>query len=516
MMSDPSSVDRTTFDELTGKLVLLIDESRPWRDATSMNRQLSAKVRNYVRYIRSETFVGEYGQRPQDTIVRLVSTEPPAEDSLEFFQRIGYELQKNGIDFEYQVGEEGIPVLVSPTTATAHPPVVPIPPAPPPPRSAAPTVDAESVEEAMPASEAAHVAEVGETGIDAELAAEIEEALDSLEVGPIESTEAAVVEEPEETRQPEAREVSAADEIAEPLEPATAEEPPTPEEPASVSPSVEPREAAPSFVSQDQIEQQLPGADDWEAEYLNEGPSELEMLIEAPEDVASRFIGLDQPEPVSAASEEELAELPPDAEQTHPPFFPEEEFGRALPEPVEFETLLRSAESEPFEPAIIETSSGKRIRLDVDGSAVAARQAADDSRPSLARAIGAALGAGIVGAIAWAALAIPAAQGASPLALAVALMVGMSVRLRGGGHTNAFRLVGCLGTIFGSALGALLATAALTGWVEGQGLARAFSLFVDPVGLWAAIDTYFDPIDLVSLAIAIYIAYKLSAARPAE
>ena len=95
MMSDPSSVDRTTFDELTGKLVLLIDESRPWHDATSMNRQLSAKVRNYVRYIRSETFAGEYGQRPQDTIVRLVSTEPPAEDSLEFFQRIGYELQKD-------------------------------------------------------------------------------------------------------------------------------------------------------------------------------------------------------------------------------------------------------------------------------------------------------------------------------------------------------------------------------------------------------------------------------------
>ena len=92
----------------------------------------------------------------------------------------------------------------------------------------------------------------------------------------------------------------------------------------------------------------------------------------------------------------------------------------------------------------------------------------------------------------------------------------MSVRLRGAGRTGPFRLVGCLGTIFGSLLGTLLATAALTGWVEGRGPEGVISMLSSPGNLWVALDTYFDPIDLVSLAIALYIAFKISAAKPAE
>jgi hypothetical protein len=92
----------------------------------------------------------------------------------------------------------------------------------------------------------------------------------------------------------------------------------------------------------------------------------------------------------------------------------------------------------------------------------------------------------------------------------------MSVRLRGAGHTNSFRLVGCLGTIFGSALGALLATAALTGWSQGGGLEGIINLFIDPTSLWAAIDATFNPIDLVSLVIALYVAYKISASKPTD
>ena len=243
------------------------------------------------------------------------------------------------------------------------------------------------------------------------------------------------------------------------------------------------------------------------------------MLIEAPDDVASRLIGLDEEPAVApeAAVPEEVqaAELPSDAEQTHPPFFPEEEFGRALPEREGVETLLRGVEADPFEPAIIETASGKRIRLEVPGAAAGSRPAkTDETEPSMRRAVGAALGAGIAGAVIWGALAIPAGQGASPLALAVALMVGMSVRLRGAGHTNSFRLVGCLGTIFGSALGALLATVALTARSGGQGLQGALNLFVDPASLWAAINATFGTLDLVSLVIALYVAYKISASAP--
>ncbi|MGD8697897.1 MAG: hypothetical protein PVJ43_01320 [Gemmatimonadales bacterium] len=506
MMSDPSSVDGSTVDELTGKVVLLIDESRPWHDATSMHRELSAKVKHYVRYIRSPSFAGEYGQRPQDTIVRLVSQQPPAEATLEFFRRISYELHKNGIDFEYQVGEDGIPVLLGPGIPVAPPPVAAVPPEPP---SAPSTVDDRRAEEVWEAKEYVREAEAEEPGIDAELAAEIEEVLDTLEAGPAEPSAARELDEATaalDSEEPESREVA---EISEPPELSAAVEP------ASVSPADEPPDSAPGPTSQEQVEAELPGDDDWQAEYVDEGPSELELLIEAPDDVASRFIGVDEPpeQPVAAAPDE-IEEPPPESEQTHPPFFPEEEFGRSLPPQDDVETLLRGVEAAPLEAAIIETSSGKRIRLDAQPAA--AKPTTDESQPSLGRAVGAAVGAAIIGAVAWAALSIPAAQGASPLALAVALMVGMSVRLRGAGRTDAFRLVGCLGTILGSALGALLATAALTGWVGGQGLEGVVNLFVDPASLWAAIDTYFDPIDLVSLVIALYIAFKISATRPAD
>lgn len=501
MMSDPSSVDGSTVDELTGKLVLLIDESRPWHEATSMHRELSAKVRHYVRYIRSPSFADEYGQRPQDTIVRLVSLQPPPENTLEFFQRISYELHKNGIDFEYQVGEEGIPVLLGPGTPLAPPPVTAVPPAPPPPPSEPAVADDMPAEVAWEVQEVVRDPETEASGIEAELAAEIEEALDTLEAGTVEHAAAPEVVEAPATLDPEALEPPDVAEISEPPESAA---------PASISPADELRDA------EDQLDAELSGDEDWEAAYLDEGPSELELLIEAPDDVASRFIGVDEPpeSTVEAPSDESLEPLP-ESEQTHPPFFPEEEFGRALPPRDDVETLLRSVDSAPLEPAIIETSSGKRIRLDVP-EAAKAKSAADDSRPSLGRAVGAAVGAALVGAVAWAALSAAAGQGASPLAVAVALMVGMSVRLRGGGHTDAFRLVGCLGTTLGSALGALLATAALTGRSEGQGLQGVVNLFINPASLWAAVDTHFDPIDLVSLVIALYIAFKISATRPAD
>lgn len=498
MMSDPTSVDRTTFDELTGKLVLLIEESRPWQDSAAMQRQLSAKVRHYVRHIRSESFAREHSQRPQDTIVRLLSSEPLAKDSFEFFERISYELSKNGIDFEYQVGDEGVPVLVTPGATVAPPPSIPGEGASPPQRAPERTVETPSEApeetEGVPPTRT----EPAQSGLAAELAEQIDEALEALEVGSLEFAD---------TDETERLEAAEAEE--------SASEPPTPE----------PQEAAASFFSPDQLGEEPSGREPWEVDYFDEAPSELEMLIEAPDDIASRYIGLDDtpvpaPEPAAAAeaaeSEEPAGEL--ELERTHPPFFPEEEFGRsALPEPDDVRTLLRGVEVTPFEPAIIETSSGKRIVIEARDAARRGRRArADEAGPSLRRAVGAALGAAIAGAVIWAVLAIPAGQGASPLALAVALMVGMSVRLRGGGHTDAFRLVACLGTVFGSALGALLATAALVGWSQGEGLAGVVNLFAAPANLWAAIDATFDTIDLVSLVIALYIAYKISASKPSD
>jgi len=128
MMSDSSSVDKTTVDELTGKLVLLVEEKRAWHETDLMHRQLAAKVKNYVRYVRSPEFSSQHNQRPDQTIVRLISDQPPATSSVNFFARVAYELSKHGLSFEYQVGEFGTPAAVTPN---ADAPVAPPPAAPP-------------------------------------------------------------------------------------------------------------------------------------------------------------------------------------------------------------------------------------------------------------------------------------------------------------------------------------------------------------------------------------------------
>ena len=129
-MSEPTTVDKTTVDELTGKLVLLIEEDRPWRETELMHRQMSAKVKHYVRYVRSKEFAQEHGQRPEDTIVRLVSGEQPGDPSIEFLRRVGYELSKHGIEFEQQVGEHGVPVSLTTEEPIRASEVTEIPPAP--------------------------------------------------------------------------------------------------------------------------------------------------------------------------------------------------------------------------------------------------------------------------------------------------------------------------------------------------------------------------------------------------
>ncbi len=150
MMSDPTTVDQVTVDEVTGKLVLLIEEDRPWTEADLMHRQLVAKIKLYVRTIRSPAFVQEHKRQPKDTIVRLVSDHRPGEGTRQLLKRVGYELQKHGIDFEQEVasGDSTYPPSRSaPSTGTTAPPTTapptaapppPPPPPPPQPKPAAP------------------------------------------------------------------------------------------------------------------------------------------------------------------------------------------------------------------------------------------------------------------------------------------------------------------------------------------------------------------------------------------
>jgi hypothetical protein len=462
MMSEPTTVDRTTVDELTGKLVLVIEEDRPWRETDLMHRQLSAKVKHYVRYVRSKEFAREHGQRPEDTIVRLVNAQAPGEDSLSFFERIGYELSKHGIDFEHQVGQDGIPVSLSPGV------VAPEADAP----TAVPTLEKPAAEP-PPAELEPEAPQVEAAG------AEVEAAAGSAEPAP---AEAEASEEP-------------LSEAAEPAETAASAEVP------------------PSFVRPEELETAVPHTVAGAEPPVPEEPSELELLIESPGDDELDFV---EPEEVSEpmAVIEPLSP-PPASKPKYAPFFPEEEFGRAVPDMEEVEAILGGAGAEP---AVIETASGEMIRLDV--SDTAEKAARGQAGPSLLRGAGAAVIAALVGAVVWTGLSLAAGRGASPLALAVALMVGVSVRLRGNGHTLPFRLVGVCGTLLGSLVGAVLAAAALSAWQEGRpiaGFAASFvASFSGPGRLWGAMDQQYQALDLASLALALYIAFKLSASKPSS
>ena len=130
------------------------------------------------------------------------------------------------------------------------------------------------------------------------------------------------------------------------------------------------------------------------------------------------------------------------------------------------------------------------------------------------RAIGGAIIATFAGALVWVLLAIPAARGASPLALAVAVMVGISVRLRGNGQTMAFRIVGMLFTLIGTMLGAIGAAAALHAMESGEKLSGILPVLSSTETVLDAVINYYGPLDLISVTIAMYVAFRLSATKP--
>ncbi len=154
------------------------------------------------------------------------------------------------------------------------------------------------------------------------------------------------------------------------------------------------------------------------------------------------------------------------------------------------------------------------------------RKQARDGQPSVGRAALAALWAAVAGAVIWGLLAIPAANGASLLAIAVAIMVGFNVRLRGNGNTLAFRLIGAIGTLLGSAMGGVLAAATLTAAGVGLpyepepgqsvGVNAALHVLSNPDATIAAITRYFGLLDIVAIVVAVYVAFRLSVAKPSS
>jgi hypothetical protein len=110
-------------------------------------------------------------------------------------------------------------------------------------------------------------------------------------------------------------------------------------------------------------------------------------------------------------------------------------------------------------------------------------------------------------------LAAVSGNAASPLAIAVSLMVGFSVRIKGSGQGFAFRLVGGLGTLLACALGSVLSAGALVALTDGLGVA---GLIQSMSGLHPLLDTlgrYFDASDLALYGAATLLGGLLSVRR---
>lgn len=558
---DPTRVDNTTVDELTGKLVLLIEEGPSPRDVGRMQRELSAKIRGYVRYMRSDEFIREHGVHPRQAIVRFVSAAPPTEESLDFLERVSYELSKHGVTFERQVGEDGIPVTVEPR-APSEPPLRGGRPgrrmmetgwSPPSRAPRAEDSEKESVAEADPS--VAGRDSVTDIGADAGI---FGPDLEAETLGPEETdvsardalsrlshdrdsrqeTPAAALE--DEMSESEAEVLESAADYLPPKEPGSADagvatadaasdsggDQEVPRERDSAARGVE---GEPETIEADRAAGRDAASDEDFSDLIAE-PSELERLIEADSEIESQIEADSDPgflDPSEIETEPESSELAGVTSRPKPrpsPFFPEEEFGRAVPDDDE----RAGWGSSTSEPVFLETKTGKQMRMETPGEmrAMATARAAAETRPSLLRATSGAAFAGLAGAVTWALLAVPAANAASPLALVVGVMVGISTRLQGNGATMAFRAVGALVTLIGSLLGSVLTTVTLTmagvGY-EGDlppdhpvGIDGAISLLTNPARLLDALTQYYGPLHVVLVALAVYIAFRMSASAGSE
>lgn len=500
MMSDPTTVDRTTVDELTGKLVLLIEEPRAWDQPALMHRQLAAKVKNYVRHIRSP----EHRRPPSETIVRLVSAQSPGAGSLEFFARVSYELSKHDIAFEHQVGEDGLPVPIAPEGPVEQPTASPAaPPEPPPGRAPR---QAPSEPPAPPEEAAARIdAPVPES--DVEPAVEPESA-DEVAPEPDADWEPEVELEPDAEREPADEVAPGADLQAHPDFEHPAGEGWLPDFGESGGFDLLEDDAAETAEADPHLPDVPESSTEEAAETL--GAKDMEL-----EDWGAEITEAEDPEQAAELVDrlESLAR-PAEERPKYPPFFPEEEFGRDVPE-IELRVGEDADEEDEvavgvdLDSAIIETPSGKRIAL--DGADTSAGRDIDraDRRASPIRALGSALVSAAAGAVVWGLLSLPANQGAGLLAPAVAVMVGMSVRLRGG-HSVWYRVVAGVSTLFGIILGSIFATLALTAKHSGGGLGTLATLVSDPGALLDAALTYFGFIDAGFAAVALYIAVRIS------
>ena len=104
MMSDPTTIDYVAANEAKHRLVLIIQEDRPWDDYPTMHDQLRMKVDTYIGYVMDPSFQREYpGVMPEDVDMMLFCFHPPGPKSLIFFDTVRQVLAQYKMTFSHAV-----------------------------------------------------------------------------------------------------------------------------------------------------------------------------------------------------------------------------------------------------------------------------------------------------------------------------------------------------------------------------------------------------------------------------
>lgn len=104
MMADPTTIDYVAASEAKHRLVLIIQEDRPWDDYETMHNQLRMKVDTYIGYVMDPLFKREYpDMEPKNVDIMLFCFQPPGPRSLIFFDYVRRIVAQYQLTFSHAV-----------------------------------------------------------------------------------------------------------------------------------------------------------------------------------------------------------------------------------------------------------------------------------------------------------------------------------------------------------------------------------------------------------------------------
>jgi hypothetical protein len=135
-----------------------------------------------------------------------------------------------------------------------------------------------------------------------------------------------------------------------------------------------------------------------------------------------------------------------------------------------------------------------------------------EAEQNLPLALLAGAGASLAGAAVWAGVTVVSGYQIGFMAIGIGFLVGFAVRSLGKGVTNTFGVVGAFWSLFGCALGNLLAITAVVARQQGVAFGAALAR-LDAELIQQLMIAFFSPMDLLFYLIALYYGYRLAFRR---